>query len=64
MALRRIGQVFVDLGFIDEEQLEMLIEEHQQRHDEMIGQTAISLGMINDEQLCAALAEQIGRAHV
>ncbi|MCL2742891.1 MAG: Flp pilus assembly complex ATPase component TadA [Planctomycetaceae bacterium] len=60
MALRRIGQVFVDLNFIDEEQLEILIEEHLQRHDEKIGQTAMSLGYINDDQLAIALAEQLG----
>ncbi len=60
MAIRRIGQVFVDLGYIDEEQLELLLEEHQQRHNEMIGQTAISMGFLNDEQLAASLAEQLG----
>ncbi len=60
MALRKIGQVFVDLGYIDEEQLEMLIEEHLQRHGEMIGQTAVSLGMINEDQVASALAEQLG----
>jgi type IV pilus assembly protein PilB len=60
MALRRIGQVFVDLGIIDEEQLELLIEEHQQRPGEKIGQTAIGLGFVSDDQIAAALAEQLG----
>jgi type IV pilus assembly protein PilB len=60
MALRRLGQVFVDLGFIDEEQLEMLLEEHLQRHGEKIGETAISMGFINDDQVAVALAEQLG----
>ena len=27
MAIRRIGQILVDLGFINDEQLEMLLEE-------------------------------------
>ena len=31
MAIRRIGQILVDLGFLREEQLEMLLEEQQQR---------------------------------
>ena len=27
MAIRRIGQIFVDMGFVTDEQLEMLLEE-------------------------------------
>ncbi|KKL27650.1 hypothetical protein LCGC14_2383020, partial [marine sediment metagenome] len=60
MAIRRIGQVLVDLGFISEEQLETLLEEQQQRPGEMIGQIAIGIGLINDDQLAQALAEQMG----
>ncbi|MDR1291514.1 MAG: Flp pilus assembly complex ATPase component TadA [Planctomycetaceae bacterium] len=61
MALKRkIGQILVDLGYITEEQLELLLEEHLQRHNEMIGQTAISMGYLSDDQVAAALAEQLG----
>ncbi len=61
MAMRRIGQVFVDLGFIDEDQLEMLLEEQREsRPDELLGSIAMNLGMINEEQLAQALAEQWG----
>ncbi len=60
MAIRRIGQILVDLGFLREEQLEVLLEEQQQRPGEMIGQIAISLGLINDDQLAQGLAEQMG----
>lgn len=60
MAIRRIGQILVDLGFLREEQLEILLEEQQQRPGEMIGQIAISLGLINDDQLAQGLAEQMG----
>lgn len=60
MAQRRLGQVFVDLGYIDEEQLELLLEEHHQRHGEKIGAVAIALGMLNEDQLATALAEQFG----
>jgi type IV pilus assembly protein PilB len=59
MATRRIGQIFVDLGFISDEQLEMLLEEQAQRPGEMIGQVAESLGFITDDQLAQALAEQM-----
>ena len=60
MALRRFGQILVDLKLITEEQLEVLLEEHQQRHGEKIGETAISLGYINDDQVAVALGEQLG----
>jgi len=60
MALRRIGQILVDLGFINDSQLEMLLEEQQQRPGEMLGQIALSMGLVSEEQLAHALAEQMG----
>jgi type IV pilus assembly protein PilB len=60
MALRRLGQVFVDLGYIDEEQLDLLVEEQEQRPEELIGQIAISMGLITEDQLAQSLAEQMG----
>lgn len=59
MARRRIGQILVDLGYITDEQLELLVEEQGQRPDVMIGQVAMDMGLINDEQLAQALAEQL-----
>jgi type IV pilus assembly protein PilB len=60
MALRRIGQIFVDLGFISDDQLEMVLEEQEQRPHELLGQIAMSMNFITDEQLAQALAEQMG----
>ena len=60
MALRRIGQIMVDLGFISERQLGMVLEEQRQRRGELLGQVALSMGLINEEQLAQALAEQMG----
>ena len=60
MALRRIGQIMVDLGFISDRQLGVLLEEQQQRRGELLGQVALSMGMISEEQLTQALAEQMG----
>ena len=60
MALRRIGQILVDLGFITDDQLETLLEEQRQRPGELLGQIAMSMELINDEQLAHALAEQMG----
>ena len=59
MAIRRIGQIFVDLGFITDDQLEMLLEEQKQRPDELLGQVAESMGLVSDDQLAQALAEQM-----
>ncbi len=59
--MRKIGQVFVDLGFIDEDQLEMLLEEQREsRPNELLGSIAMNLGLISEEQLAQALAEQWG----
>jgi type IV pilus assembly protein PilB len=60
MAIRRIGQILVDLGFLREDRLEMLLEEQQQRPGEMFGQIAMSMNLITDDQLAQALAEQMG----
>jgi type IV pilus assembly protein PilB len=59
MAIRRIGQVLVDLGFITDDQLEMLLEEQEQRPGELLGKIAEDMGLITDDQLCQALAEQM-----
>ena len=60
MAIRRIGQIFVDLGFIDDEQLDELIVAQEKRPNELFGKIAQDLGLINEEQLAQALAEQMG----
>src|SRR6187401_688212 len=60
MAIRRIGQIFVDMGFISDEQLEMLVEEQHQRPGTLLGKIGLELNMLNEEQICQALAEQMG----
>jgi type IV pilus assembly protein PilB len=60
MAIRRIGQIFVDMGFITDEQLEMLLEEQQQRPGTLLGKIGLELNMLNEEQINQALAEQMG----
>ena len=58
MAIRRIGQVLVDLGFIDDDQLQAVLDEQEQRPGELLGQIAIDMGMITEDQLAQGLAEQ------
>ncbi|MDP6447379.1 MAG: ATPase, T2SS/T4P/T4SS family, partial [Pirellulaceae bacterium] len=59
MAIRRIGQILVDLGYITDENLELLLEEQQQQPGELLGKIAEEMGLITDDQLAQALAEQM-----
>lgn len=56
---RRLGQVFVDLGFCDEDQLWEVIEEAKNTA-QPVGQVAVARGLINEDQLLQALGEQHG----
>src|SRR5690242_18404296 len=56
---RKIGQIMVDLGFIDESQLWDILEEAR-TNAVRVGQVALNRGLINDEQLLQAIAEQNG----
>lgn len=55
---RQLGQILVDMGFIDDGQLEMLVEEHAQQPSVQIGKVAEDMGLVIDTQLVQALAEQ------
>lgn len=59
MAVRKLGQILVDLGTINDDQLEMLVEEQTQSRG-LIGRIAVNMGLINDDELIQALAEQFG----
>jgi type IV pilus assembly protein PilB len=56
---RRLGQVLVDLGYIDEDQLWELLDEAKNT-GVPVGQAALSRALITDAQLLQALAEQFG----
>jgi type IV pilus assembly protein PilB len=56
---RKLGQVLVDLGFIDEDQLWEVLEEAKNT-GQLTGQAAVARGLITDDQLLQALAEQHG----
>ncbi len=60
MALRRIGQILVDLGYLTEEQVDIVLEEQQHRPGELFGRIAVELGFCTQEQVAQALAEQMG----
>jgi len=61
MALRRIGQIFVELGFITRDQLQDLLEEQKRnRPGELLGRIAMDKKLVSDDQLAQALGEQMG----
>jgi type IV pilus assembly protein PilB len=60
MAIRKIGQIFVDMGFITDDQLGMLLEEQQTRPGSLLGKIAQEMNMLNEEQIVQALSEQMG----
>ncbi len=60
MAVRRLGQILVDLGFITDEQLFVLLDEKEQHPEVLIGKIAEEMGLVSDEQVAQALAEQMG----
>ncbi|AMV31150.1 Type II secretion system protein E [Pirellula sp. SH-Sr6A] len=59
MVARRIGQIFVDMGFITDEQLQLLLEEQQQQPGALLGKIAEDMALITDDQLAQALGEQM-----
>jgi type IV pilus assembly protein PilB len=56
---RRLGQVLVDLGFVDDDQLWEILDEAK-NSNQLTGQVAVTRGLITEEQLLTALAEQHG----
>jgi len=60
MAYRKIGQILVDLGFISDEQRDLLVQEQNQNPGVLFGKLAEEMGLITDEQLAQALGEQMG----
>ena len=57
MAKRRLGQILVDLGYINEDQLWDVLEEQKKSPGEVIGQVAVRMGLVTEAQLSEALAE-------
>jgi hypothetical protein len=56
---RKLGQILVDLGFMDEDQLWNALQEARQS-TQRLGEVAVGMGYINEGQLYQSLAEQNG----
>ena len=59
MPQRKIGQILVDLGYLNDDQLWDILEEQKQSAG-LLGQVAVRMGMVTDDQVTQALAEQWG----
>jgi type IV pilus assembly protein PilB len=57
---RRIGQILVDMGYLDDEKLWKVLEEQKRSGSELLGKVAVRLGMVKEDQLLKALGEQLG----
>jgi type IV pilus assembly protein PilB len=57
---RRLGQILMDMGYLDEDALWKVLEEQKKTDNELIGKTAARLGIVNEEQVLKALGEQLG----
>jgi len=60
MAQRKLGQILVDLGYINDDQLWDILEEQKQSAGTVIGQVAVRMGLVTQAQITEALAEQWG----
>lgn len=56
---RRLGQVLIDLGYLDDEKLWEILDEAKST-GQPIGQVALTKGLITETQLQQALADQFG----
>jgi type IV pilus assembly protein PilB len=61
---KRIGQILIDLGLIDEQQLATMLETQAAGAGELLGKVGMALEFFTDEQLGEALAEQWGTTFV
>jgi type IV pilus assembly protein PilB len=60
MAQRKIGQILVDLGYLNDDQLWDILEEQKQNPGNVLGQVAVRMGLVTQAQVTEALAEQWG----
>jgi type IV pilus assembly protein PilB len=56
---KQLGQILIEQGLINDEQLERALEEHRQT-PKSLGRVLIDLGLIKETDLVKALAEQVG----
>lgn len=60
---KKLGQILVDLGYLDEDQLFDILNESRETN-QPVGEIALARGLVTDDQLLQALAEQFGMKSV
>ncbi len=60
MAQRKLGQILIDLGYINDDQLWDILEDQKQNPGTVLGQVAVRMAMVTQAQVTEALAEQWG----
>lgn len=60
---RKLGQILVDQGMINHDQLEDALRE-QQRSGLFVGEILVARGVVSEEQVAKSLSEQLGYAYV
>ena len=60
MAQRKLGQILIDLGYINDDQLWDILEDQKRNPGTVLGQVAVRMGMVTQAQVTEALAEQWG----
>ena len=58
MALKKLGKILLDLGLVDDMQLETMLEKQKTGEGQLLGRIGMQLEYYSDEQLGEALAEQ------
>ena len=58
MALKKLGKILLDLGLVDDMQLETMLEKQKTGEGQLLGRIGLQLEYYSDEQLGEALAEQ------
>ncbi|MFO0814036.1 MAG: ATPase, T2SS/T4P/T4SS family [Gemmatales bacterium] len=56
---KKLGQILIDLGLLEEDQLWEVLNEAREG-GQLVGQAALARGLVTEEQLFQALAEQYG----
>ncbi len=56
---RRLGQILIDMGYLDEEGLWKVLED-QKRERDLIGRVAVRLKLVTEDKVLKALGEQLG----
>ena len=62
--MRRLGEILIEHGSINSEQLQKALSLQQEKKDKRVGQILIELGFVTEEDIVVALATQYNYAYL